>query len=80
MIYIVEFQQYTRKLNQNNTSKQAQFYKGLKDRIKDNITITRKLDELDNLIKLAIKIDAQRYEQQLKKQEYYFSPSSKTKK
>ena len=57
-VYIAEFQQYASKLDWNNTSKRAQYYKGLKDSIKDNITIAGKLDKLDDLVRLSIKIDA----------------------
>ena len=37
-VYIAEFQQYSFRIGQNNNLLKAQFYKGLKDSVKDNMS------------------------------------------
>src|SRR5947209_18300596 len=44
-----------------------QFYKGLKDYIKDELAYVDKLDTLEELIELAIRIDRRLYKRQLEK-------------
>ena len=44
-----------------------QFYKGLKDHIKDELAYVDKLDTLEELIELAIRIDGRLYKRQLKR-------------
>ena len=49
----------------------AQFYKGLKDRVKDNIARVNRPSQLQSMITLAIWIDDQQYERELEKKDTY---------
>ena len=60
--YTAKFQQYTTKIDQNDRALKAQFYKGLKDTVKDEIACSDKPDDLDELITLLVKIDNYNYE------------------
>ena len=57
-VYVAEFQQYSFRTGQNNNSLKAQFYKGLKDSIKDNMLyIDKQLRTLQAIITQVILID-----------------------
>ena len=61
MTYIVEFQQYSGQTDQNDDTLKDQYYKGLKDIIKDKIARSDHLDILYKMITLAIKINNRYY-------------------
>ena len=65
--YVADFRRFAVKTKQNKGALRAQFYKGLKDLIKDKITCTKQLDKLDKIINLAITINNCLYKRQLKK-------------
>ena len=49
----------------------AQFYKGLKDRVKDNVAQVNRPSQLQSMITLAIQIDNRQYERELEKKGTY---------
>ena len=49
----------------------AQFYKGLKDRVKDNVAQVNRPSKLQSMITLAIRINDRQYERELKKKDTY---------
>ena len=49
----------------------AQFYKGLKDRVKDNVAQVNRPSQLQSMITLAIQIDDWQYERELEKKSTY---------
>ena len=49
----------------------AQFYKGLKDRVKDDIVRVNRPSQLQSIITLAIRIDDRQYERELEKKGTY---------
>ena len=55
--YTTEFQKQSNSTNQSNNSLWAQYYEGLKDDIKDNITRDKQPSSLDKMIVAVIKID-----------------------
>ena len=59
--YIVEFQQYSGQTDWNDNTLKDQYYKGLKDAIKDEIARSDRPDTLYEMIALAIKIDNRYY-------------------
>ena len=65
--YTTKFQRYAIQTSQNNNLQIDQFYKSLKDYIKDKLAYIDKLDTLEELIKLAICINRRLYKRQLKK-------------
>ena len=62
MTYTTEFQQYSGQTDWNDDTLKDQYYKGLKDAMKDEIARSNKLDILYEMIALAIKIDNHYYE------------------
>jgi hypothetical protein len=69
--YTAEFQQHSGKTDWDDTALKAQYYRGLKDHVKDEIARSDRLDGLQEMIKLAIKIDNRAYERQLEKKGHY---------
>jgi len=55
--YTANFQQLAAKTQWGKTALQHQFYIGLKDGVKDKIIRSKKPDNLQELIALAVKID-----------------------
>ena len=49
----------------------AQFYKGLKDRVKDNVAQVNQPSQLQSMITLAIRIDDWQYERELERKGTY---------
>ena len=49
----------------------AQFYKGLKDRVKDNVVQVNQPSQLQSMITLAIRIDDRQYERELERKGTY---------
>ena len=60
--YIMEFQQYSGQTDWNDDTLKDQYYRGLKDTIKDEIVRSDRLDILYEMIALTIKIDNHYYE------------------
>ena len=65
--YTAEFQQYSGQTDWNDDTLKDQYYKGLKDAVKDEIACSDRLDTLYEMIALAIKIDNYYYERQLER-------------
>ena len=55
--YTVEFQQYATVTNQDDDALCSQYYKGLKDIVKDEFAKIDRLDTLSQLIIAVVKID-----------------------
>src|SRR5436190_22867619 len=60
--YAAEFQQHASRVDWNDGALTAQFYRGLKDPIKDEIAKSDRPLELNKMMNLAIKIDNQMFE------------------
>ena len=58
----MEFQQYLGQTDWNDDTLKDQYYKGLKDTMKDEIVYSDRLDILYEMIALVIKIDNHYYE------------------
>ena len=58
----------------------AQFYKGLRDDVKDEIARTQRPDSLRKMIETAIIIDNRGYERRLERKDQIFSPVKKSQK
>lgn len=69
--YTAEFQQYCGKTDWEDAALKAQYYRGLKDFVKDEIARSDRPDSLDDMIELAIKIDNRNYERNLEKKGQY---------
>lgn len=65
--YTSKFQQITAKVEWNDTVFTAKFYLRLKDSVKNKFIKIKRPDELNNIIKTAIKIDNRLYKRQLEK-------------
>ncbi|ELR05335.1 hypothetical protein GMDG_07318 [Pseudogymnoascus destructans 20631-21] len=65
--YTAEFQQHATLTNWGEEAICDQFYAGLKDHVKDEISRSDKPDDLREMIELAQKIDNRHYEWQLEK-------------
>ena len=65
--YTAEFQQHATLTNWGDEAICDQYYMGLKDHVKDEISRSNKPNDLKEMIKLAQKIDNRLYERQLKK-------------
>ena len=65
--YATKFQRYTTQTSQNDNLQIDQFYKGLKDYIKDELACVDKLDTFKELIELAIRINRRLYKRQLER-------------
>ena len=69
--YNAEFQQHAARLGFNDSALKAQFYKGLKDHVKDELARSDAPDDLRELVEAAIKIDNRAYERRLEKKGSY---------
>jgi hypothetical protein len=57
------------------------FYNGLKERVKDEIARVDRPDEIDDMIKLAVRIDDRQYEREMEKKKQGRQPfAQRTKK
>jgi hypothetical protein len=65
--YTAVFQQYAHQTNWNDDALCHQYYTGLKDYVKDEMSRSDKPDDLKEMIELAQKIDNRHYERQLEK-------------
>jgi hypothetical protein len=69
--YTAEFQQHQAKTKWNDEALCAQYYRGLKDGVKDEMCRSDKPDDLKEMIDLAVKIDNRLYERNLEKRGHY---------
>ena len=65
--YLADFQRYAVLVGWNDKAKMAQFYRGLKDVIKDELARQDKAETLHDLMEQAVKIDTRVYERSLEK-------------
>ncbi|KAK4684316.1 hypothetical protein P7C73_g5871, partial [Tremellales sp. Uapishka_1] len=63
--YIAEFRRFTGLLNWNNDAQAAQFYRGLKDEVKNELARIGRPEELEDLIEATTRIDNRLYERRL---------------
>ena len=69
--YALMFQQLAAQTQWRAVPLVAQFYKGLKDRVKDNIARVNQPSQFQLIITLAIRIDDRQYERELEKKDTY---------
>lgn len=69
-MYAVNFQRLSAYINWDNNALTAQYYKELKDLIKNEISCTDWLNSLHTMIKKSIIINNWAYERKLEKQHY----------
>ena len=69
--YASKFQQLAAQTQWGAVSLVAQFYEGLKDRVKDNVARVNRPSQLQSMITLAIWIDDWQYERELEKKGTY---------
>jgi hypothetical protein len=69
--YTAEFQRYSSKTGWNDDALRAQYYRGLKDSVKDELVKDEKPDTMADMIEMATKIDNRLYERALEKKGFY---------
>ena len=69
--YALEFQQLAAQTQWGAVPLVAQFYKRLKDRVKDDVAQVNQPSQLQLMITLAIRIDNRQYERELEKKSTY---------
>ena len=69
--YASKFQQLAAQTQWGAVPLVAQFYKGLKDRVKDDVAQVNRPSQLQSMITLAIQIDDQQYERELERKGTY---------
>jgi hypothetical protein len=69
--YTAEFQRYSTKTGWNDDALRAQYYRGLKDFVKDELVREDKAESLEELITTAVKIDNRNYERALERKGFY---------
>ena len=69
--YASKFQQLAAQTQWGVVPLVAQFYKGLKDRVKDNVAQVNQPNQLQSMITLAIRINDRQYERELEKKGTY---------
>lgn len=77
--YTAEFQQYSNKTDWNDDALKAQYYRGLKDIVKDEIARSDRPRDLQAMVEQAIKIDNRNYERQMEKRGHYAAGDHKRK-
>ena len=65
--YQAEFQQYAARTDWDEAALKAQFYRGLKDAVKDELSRMERPETLAKLIEIAVKIDNRNYERTLER-------------
>jgi len=65
--YTAQFQQYANRTDWNDEALKNQYYRGLKDFIKDEMARSDRPDDLKDMIELSQKIDNRHYERKLEK-------------
>lgn len=74
--YLAEFMRHAVLVKWNDEAKAAQFYRGLKDAIKDELARTGKPDSFKELQQAAIRIDSRLFERQVEKGERPFTTNT----
>jgi hypothetical protein len=69
--YTSLFQQYCNQTDWNDGALRARYYQGLKSSVQDEISRSDKPDTLEEMIKLAIKIDNRNFERSLERKGHY---------
>ena len=69
--YASKFQQLAAQTQWRAVPLVAQFYKRLKDRVKDNVAQVKRPSQLQSMITLAIRIDDRQYERELERKGTY---------
>ena len=69
--YASKFQQLAAQTQWGTVPLVAQFYKGLKERVKDNIAQVNRPSQLQSMITLAIRINDRQYERELERKGTY---------
>jgi hypothetical protein len=77
--YKAEFQILAAKIEWNDEALASQFYRGLKDNVKDEIARQDRPTKLKEMYELAITIDGRIYERQLEKKGKSFAPYANSK-
>lgn len=72
--YTAEFHRYSMRLDWTDSGLRAQYYRGLKDHIKDELSRADKPDTLEEMIKTATTID-ERIQERQKEKGGYFAPT-----
>lgn len=79
--YVADFMRYAVLVKWNDKAKAAQFYRGLKDGIKDELARIGRPDSLHDLQQAAVRIDTCFFERQVEKGEHNcqtnYSPSTR---
>lgn len=75
--YTAEFQQYMGKTDWNDEALKAQYYRGLKDVVKDEISRSDRPDDLQEMIEMAIRVDNRMYERSLERRGHYSMPNTR---
>jgi hypothetical protein len=70
-MYTAEFRQHAVRVGWNDQSLYDQYYKGLKDHVKDEIARSDVPDSLNDLIVMAIKINNRYYERAIERKGLY---------
>jgi len=78
--YSSDFQQYAGRTDWNDEALSAQFYRGLKEHVKDEIARRDRPDTLEGMIETAVKIDNRVFERNLEKRGHYNGGHEKKKK
>jgi len=73
--YVADFKSLSARLKCNDAADRAQFYRGLKDNIKDELCKSDRPSSLKSLIDLCIKLDNRLHERKLEKGLLLFSPA-----
>jgi hypothetical protein len=69
--YTAEFQQCATRTGWNEEALKAQYYRGLKDSVKDEMARSGKPEDLNAMIDLAVRIDNRLFERSLEKKGHY---------
>ncbi|KFY47014.1 hypothetical protein V494_00226 [Pseudogymnoascus sp. VKM F-4513 (FW-928)] len=67
VFYTAQFQQYANRTDWNDEALKNQYYRGLKDFIKDEMARSDRPNNLREMIEMSQKIDNQHYERKLEK-------------
>ena len=61
--YTADFKQLQAKIDWDDAPLKTAYYNGLKENVKDEVSRSNRLDSLLDIVKLAVRIDNQLYEQ-----------------
>lgn len=75
--YTAEFQQYSGKTGWGDNALRDQYYRGLRDDVKDEIARSERPDTFQGMIDMAVKVDNRMFERRLEKKGQYRPESKK---